>query len=46
MTWCISLVLVVSIVIGGVAIFSIQSTSDLAVQNYENAMNDGNKSLI
>lgn len=46
MTLCISLVLVVSIVSGGVAIFSIRSTSTLAIQNYENAMNDGYNSEI
>lgn len=46
MTLCISLVLAVSIVIGGVAIVSIKSTSTLAVTNYENAMNEGYNSEI
>lgn len=46
MTLCISLVMAVSIVIGGVAIASIQSTSTLAITNYENAMNEGYNSEI
>lgn len=41
MTLCISMVLAVSIVIGVTAIISIQSTTELAVTNYENAMNEG-----
>ena len=41
MTLCISMVLVVSIVIGVIAIISIKSTTDLAMNDYENAMNDG-----
>lgn len=41
MTLCISMVLAVSIVIGGVAIISIQSTTALAMTNYEEAMNEG-----
>ncbi|MCF2642113.1 methyl-accepting chemotaxis protein [Roseburia hominis] len=41
MTLCVTMVLVVSIVIGVIAIISIRTTSDLAVTDYENAMNDG-----
>lgn len=41
MTLCISMVLAVSVVIGVVAIYSIDSTSTLAMTNYENAMNEG-----
>lgn len=41
MALCISMVLAVSIVIGGVAIISIQSTTDLAMAGYEEAMNGG-----
>lgn len=41
MALCISMVLIVSIVIGGVAIVSIQSTTNLSMTYYENAMNDG-----
>ena len=46
MTLCISLVLVVSIVIGAVAIISIESTTTLAMTNYSNAMNEGYNSEI
>ena len=41
MTLCICLVLVVSIVIGVIAIISIKSATNLAMTDYENAMNDG-----
>ncbi len=41
MTLCISMVLIVSVVIGGVAIVGISNTTMLALTNYENAMNEG-----
>ncbi len=41
MTLCISMVLIVSVVIGGVAILGISNTTMLALTNYENAMNSG-----
>lgn len=40
-TLCISMVLIVSVVIGGVAIIGISNTTMLALTNYENAMNEG-----
>ncbi len=46
MTLCISLVLAVSIVIGAVAIISIETTTTLAMTNYSNAMNEGYNSEI
>ena len=41
MTLCISMVLIVSVVIGGVAILGISNTTMLALTNYKNAMNSG-----
>lgn len=45
-TLCISMVLVVCLAIGGTAIVSIQSTTQLALTDYDMAMNDGYKTEI
>ena len=41
MALCLLLVLAVCVVVGGVAIISIRSTTELAMTNYETAMNEG-----
>ena len=41
MALCSFLVVAVCIAVGGVAIISIRSTTELAMTNYETAMNEG-----
>ena len=41
MTLCITMVLLVSIAVGITAIISIRSTTDMAMSDYKNAMNEG-----
>lgn len=38
---CLLLVLIASVLLGGISIYSIKSTTDMAVEEYENAMDSG-----